>query len=200
MLGFVGLPPWLSLCKPACWALVRCNCCRCLVCSAALAPAACCGAAGRCSPALGPLLPPLLARHRATGCLPLPLPAGELYDQIRLRGRLDEAAARFYAAEVVLLLEYLRQHRHALRCAAARCRLSQAGRWLDRLLGTLHRRSCGEPPLCRMRAAALAGVGHGLALLPALRRKNLPAASLPAAGWCIATSSPRTCCWMPLAT
>ncbi|KAL4437322.1 hypothetical protein ABPG75_004461 [Micractinium tetrahymenae] len=38
-------------------------------------------------------------------------PNGELYDQIRLRGRLGEAAARFYAAEVVLMLEYLRQHR-----------------------------------------------------------------------------------------
>ncbi|KAL4439495.1 hypothetical protein ABPG77_008824 [Micractinium sp. CCAP 211/92] len=38
-------------------------------------------------------------------------PNGELYDQIRLRGRLDEAAARFYAAEVVLMLEQLRRHR-----------------------------------------------------------------------------------------
>lgn len=38
-------------------------------------------------------------------------PNGELYDQIRLRGRLDEAAARFYAAEVVQMLEHLRQHR-----------------------------------------------------------------------------------------
>ncbi|KAI7842103.1 hypothetical protein COHA_004297 [Chlorella ohadii] len=37
-------------------------------------------------------------------------PNGELYDQIRLKGRLDEAAARFYAAEVVLMLGHLRQH------------------------------------------------------------------------------------------
>lgn len=35
--------------------------------------------------------------------------AGELYDQIRLRGRLDEAATRFYTAEIVLMLEALRQ-------------------------------------------------------------------------------------------
>ena len=34
--------------------------------------------------------------------------AGELYDQIRLAGRLEEPAARFYAAEVVLMLEALR--------------------------------------------------------------------------------------------
>lgn len=38
-------------------------------------------------------------------------PNGELYDQIRLRGRLDESAARFYCAETVLLLECLREHR-----------------------------------------------------------------------------------------
>ena len=38
------------------------------------------------------------------------LSPGELYDQIRLRGRLDEGAARFYAAEVVLMLEHLRAH------------------------------------------------------------------------------------------
>jgi len=37
-------------------------------------------------------------------------PNGELYDQIRLKGRLEEAAARFYAAEVVLMLGNLRQH------------------------------------------------------------------------------------------
>lgn len=37
-------------------------------------------------------------------------PNGELYDQIRLRGRLDEAAAQFYAAEVVLMLAHLREH------------------------------------------------------------------------------------------
>ena len=33
--------------------------------------------------------------------------AGELYDQIRVAGRLPLARARFYAAEVVLMLEYL---------------------------------------------------------------------------------------------
>ena len=36
---------------------------------------------------------------------------GELYDQIRLRGALPLAAARFYAAEVVLMLRYLRGQR-----------------------------------------------------------------------------------------
>lgn len=50
---------------------------------------------------------------------PLPVPhvlccavlccAGELYDQIRLRGHLDEPTARFYAAEVVIMLEELRR-------------------------------------------------------------------------------------------
>jgi 3-phosphoinositide dependent protein kinase-1 len=37
-----------------------------------------------------------------------PSSAGELYDQIRLRGRLSEPVAAFYAAEVVLMLEHLR--------------------------------------------------------------------------------------------
>ena len=37
-------------------------------------------------------------------------PNGELYDQIRLKGRLGEEAACFYAAEVVLMLEHLREH------------------------------------------------------------------------------------------
>ncbi|GAB4821386.1 hypothetical protein N2152v2_008432 [Parachlorella kessleri] len=36
-------------------------------------------------------------------------PNGELYDQIRMRGKLDEGSARFYAAEVVLMLEVLRR-------------------------------------------------------------------------------------------
>ena len=40
-----------------------------------------------------------------TGCML----AGELYDQIRMRGKLDEGSARFYAAEVVLMLEVLRR-------------------------------------------------------------------------------------------
>lgn len=35
-------------------------------------------------------------------------PNGELYDQIRLRGKLNVDTTRFYAAEVVLMLEYLR--------------------------------------------------------------------------------------------
>ncbi|KAL4855894.1 3-phosphoinositide-dependent protein kinase 1 [Chlorella vulgaris] len=38
-------------------------------------------------------------------------PNGELYDQIRLQGRLPEASAAVYAAEVVLMLEHLRSHR-----------------------------------------------------------------------------------------
>lgn len=50
--------------------------------------------------------PPALAH----ACLSL-LPAGELYDQIRLQGRLPEASAAVYAAEVVLMLEHLRSHR-----------------------------------------------------------------------------------------
>lgn len=37
-------------------------------------------------------------------------PNGELYDQIRLKGRLGEEAACFYAGEVVLMLEHLREH------------------------------------------------------------------------------------------
>ena len=41
---------------------------------------------------------------------PSPPPPGELYDQIRLQGRLPESAARFYAAEIVLVR----------RCAARR--------------------------------------------------------------------------------
>jgi 3-phosphoinositide dependent protein kinase-1 len=36
-------------------------------------------------------------------------PNGELYDQIRLKGRLTEADTRFYAAEIVLMLEQLRR-------------------------------------------------------------------------------------------
>ncbi|EFN52977.1 hypothetical protein CHLNCDRAFT_36647 [Chlorella variabilis] len=36
-------------------------------------------------------------------------PNGELYDQIRLQGRLPEATAAAYAGEVVLMLRYLRQ-------------------------------------------------------------------------------------------
>lgn len=34
---------------------------------------------------------------------------GELYDQIRLRGALPLATARHYAAEVVVMLQYLRR-------------------------------------------------------------------------------------------
>jgi len=37
-------------------------------------------------------------------------PGGELYEQIRARGRLDTDTARFYAAEIVLMLEVLRAH------------------------------------------------------------------------------------------
>mmetsp|Transcript_27778 Transcript_27778/g.82338 ORF Transcript_27778/g.82338 Transcript_27778/m.82338 type:complete len:382 (-) Transcript_27778:322-1467(-) len=36
-------------------------------------------------------------------------PGGDLYEQIKMRGRLSLEDARFYAAEVVLMLEYLRQ-------------------------------------------------------------------------------------------
>ncbi len=39
------------------------------------------------------------------------VPGGELYDQVRLRGRLPAADARFYAAEVVLALGELRAAR-----------------------------------------------------------------------------------------
>jgi 3-phosphoinositide dependent protein kinase-1 len=35
-------------------------------------------------------------------------PNGELYDQIRLQNKLSVATAQFYAAEIVLMLEYLR--------------------------------------------------------------------------------------------
>jgi 3-phosphoinositide dependent protein kinase-1 len=35
---------------------------------------------------------------------------GELYDQIRLQGRLGVSTTQFYAAEMVLMLEYLRNH------------------------------------------------------------------------------------------
>jgi len=38
-------------------------------------------------------------------------PGGELFDQIRKRKRLGLEAARFYAAEVVLILQYLRESR-----------------------------------------------------------------------------------------
>ena len=38
-------------------------------------------------------------------------PNGELYDQIRIQGKLSASSARFYAAEIVLILEYLRQQR-----------------------------------------------------------------------------------------
>lgn len=47
--------------------------------------------------------------------------AGELYDQIRLKGRLDAAAARFYAAEIVLMLEALRAEGVVHRCVVAGC-------------------------------------------------------------------------------
>jgi len=36
-------------------------------------------------------------------------PGGELYDQIRVKGRLEASTAQFYAAEVVLMLEALRK-------------------------------------------------------------------------------------------
>lgn len=48
------------------------------------------------------------------------LPAGELYDQIRVAGRLEEGTTRFYAAEVVLMLEALRREGVVHRCAALR--------------------------------------------------------------------------------
>ena len=41
---------------------------------------------------------------------PPPSRAGELYDQIRLRGCLDADAARFYTAQIVDMLQCLRQH------------------------------------------------------------------------------------------
>ena len=47
--------------------------------------------------------------------------AGELYDQIQARERLPLEVARIYAAEVVLMLEYLRQEqaRESLRVSDA---------------------------------------------------------------------------------
>jgi 3-phosphoinositide dependent protein kinase-1 len=54
----------------------------------------------------------LLSHVYCSNCTALPCryrtAAGELYDQIRLRGRLEDPAARFYAAEVVQMLEELR--------------------------------------------------------------------------------------------
>jgi 3-phosphoinositide dependent protein kinase-1 len=36
-------------------------------------------------------------------------PGGDLYDQIQRRGKLPLSSVQFYAAEVVLILEYLRK-------------------------------------------------------------------------------------------
>ena len=63
-------------------------------------------------PASHPLAPPCLLPPPLSlpaSSLSPSLPAGELYDQIRLQGRLPEATAAAYAGEVVLMLRYLRQ-------------------------------------------------------------------------------------------
>lgn len=37
--------------------------------------------------------------------------AGELYDQIRRKEKLSLEAIQFYAAEIVLILQYMRRHK-----------------------------------------------------------------------------------------
>lgn len=98
-----------------------------------------------------------------------PTPAGELYDQIRLRGRLEPGAARAYAAEVVLLLEQLRAHGVVHRCAAK---------------GGLRGRGHAHAPLA------------GPRLLPCCAAAGIraePATLLPAARDHAAARSPRAC-------
>ena len=48
--------------------------------------------------------------------------AGELYDQIQMRNEIDEHDARIYAAEIVLMLERLRQEKVSL-LAFISCRI-----------------------------------------------------------------------------
>ena len=53
-------------------------------------------------------LPPLpTKRHLYCRRRRLPAPGGELFTHLRSRGRLSEEGARFYAAEVLTVLEYL---------------------------------------------------------------------------------------------
>jgi 3-phosphoinositide dependent protein kinase-1 len=46
-----------------------------------------------------------------------PCPNGDLYDQLLARQPLPLSIVRFYAAEMVLMLEYLREQKVVFRCA-----------------------------------------------------------------------------------
>jgi hypothetical protein len=85
-------------------------------------------------------------------------PGGDLYDQLQRRGKLPLATAKFYAAEVVLMLEYLRSKQvGALQLAS---RPAGAGWWMGEWVGGWRLQQAGAA------AAAAAAAAAGPALPP----------------------------------
>lgn len=52
------------------------------------------------------------------------VPGGELFHHLDLEGAFDEATAQFYAASVLLALEFLHSKGVVYRCGRRRCCLS----------------------------------------------------------------------------